>query len=140
MILKQTFGTATDKSISAIEKKYNVTLSSDYKDFLNNSNGGTCEIENEKNNYIVDGNTITLDFLYGIKTCSNADIEHVMEIFEEDLLAGCLIIGDDLMGGQIVIICSGDDRGIYYWDHGYNFETSDDELNMYWICDEFSDL
>lgn len=56
----------------------------------------------------------------------------------DELLEKTIIIADDIIQGFIVLICEGEDKGVYYWDDAYNFETSDDESNVYWIADDFT--
>ena len=38
------------------------------------------------------------------------------------------------------MICAGEDSGIYYWDDAYNFGTSNDDSNVYWIADSFTEF
>ena len=39
-----------------------------------------------------------------------------MKRFEGELLEKAVLIGDDLLQGFLVMICDGEDKGIYYWD------------------------
>ena len=57
---------------------------------------------------------------------------------KEDMLDGALIIGDDIIQGFIVIICHGENKGVYDGDDAYNFQNSDSENNMYWIASSFN--
>lgn len=58
----------------------------------------------------------------------------------DDLLEGSIIIGDDLLQGMIVMITDGDLKGIYYWDDSYNFDSSSDDENTYFIFNDFKEL
>ena len=85
--------------------------------------------------------TIHVDVLYGIGTAhENANIDTWMAMFKDDMLDGAVIIGDSIEHGFLVLMCSGDDAGICYWDHSYEFPSSNDESNMYYITDTFSDF
>ena len=46
----------------------------------------------------------------------------------------------NIIQGFIVIICYGENKGVYYWDDAYNFKNSDDENNMYWIASSFNEF
>ncbi|MFD2388034.1 hypothetical protein [Enterococcus rivorum] len=41
---------------------------------------------------------------------------------------------------MILIICDGENEGVYYWDDSYHFENSDDEMNTYWIANTFTEF
>ena len=69
-----------------------------------------------------------------------ASITFWMKRFEGELLEKAVVIGDDLLQGFLVMICDGEDKGIYYWDDSYRFASSCDENNMYWISDSFDGL
>ncbi|MBE5977520.1 MAG: hypothetical protein E7249_00110 [Paenibacillaceae bacterium] len=60
--------------------------------------------------------------------------------FSDDMLESSLIIADTLEKGFIILICTGEYKGVYYWDDSYHFESSEDDKNTYFIADSFSDL
>ena len=83
---------------------------------------------------------IIIDTLFGIVEEEEADISYWNQQMKEDMLDSALIIGDDIIQGFIVIICYGENKGVYYWDDAYNFKNSDDENNMYWIASSFNEF
>ena len=62
------------------------------------------------------------------------------DMFASDMLPGSVLIGDSIQNGFIVMVCGRENKGIYYWDHSYTYEASDDENNMYRIADTFGDF
>lgn len=142
MINLEEFGGTTEKKIIDLEQKYKLTLPEDYKNFLLSKNGGIVE-KDETNEVSVEDidEKIIIDVLYGIETSNEkANIDYWMNMLSEDLLENTVIIGDDLIQGLILIICSEENAGVYYWDDSYHFESSDDTANTYWIADSFTDF
>ena len=135
-------GTVAEADIHALENQSHLTLPEDYKAFLMQTNGGQVKSMDEDSIYIEElKESIYLDVLYGIKTkAENADIRTWMEMFQDEIFPEALLIGDDLSAGFIVLLCGGEDAGVYYWDDAYNFKGSDDENNVYFIADSFSEL
>ena len=84
---------------------------------------------------------INIDVLYGIDTGkSECDIEYWTDKYFDDLLENTIIIGDSLQHGFIVMICVGENAGVYYYDDSYYFEESNDEGNVYWIAENFEEF
>jgi len=82
-----------------------------------------------------------MDILLGIDTGnSDLDTDSWTDDYISDLNENMLIIGHSYEHGFIVLQCCGEDAGIYYWDHSYEFDYSDDELNTYFITNTFSDF
>ncbi|TCS94972.1 hypothetical protein EDD58_103397 [Hazenella coriacea] len=57
--------------------------------------------------------------------------------YMNDLLPQSIIIGDDSGSGKIVLVVDPEYKGVYYWDHTYDFEQLSDEENTYKIADSF---
>lgn len=136
------FGTANVEDIRAFEKKYDLRLPKDYIRFLLNINGGIIEKDQNCQVFVKSlMGTIHVDALYGIGTAhENANIDTWMAMFRGDMLDGTVIIGDSLEHGFLVLICTGNDAGICYWDHSFEFPISNDESNMYFITDTFTNF
>ena len=84
---------------------------------------------------------MVVDVLYGIGLDNkNADVVFYTDMFASDMLPGSVLIGDSIQNGFIVMVCGRENKGIYYWDHSYTYEASDDENNMYRIADTFGDF
>ena len=136
------FANANLDDVRKLEDEFNVKLPKDYKKFLIDYNGGIVK-KDEKNKVKIErlSTEVSLDVLYGVGTGNNnSDIIFWMHSLEDDILESAVIIGDDIMHGLIVLICEGEDKGIYYWDDSYNFEESSDESNMYFITSTFTQL
>ena len=136
------FGKKTQAEICELEKRWHLTLPEDYKAFLMETNGGVVKSEDEDSIHIEDVNDdIYLDTLFGIDTeAQEVDAVYWMETYKDEIFLNALLIGFDLMQGFIVLLCGGEDAGVYYWDDAYNFKGSDDENNVYFIADSFSEL
>jgi len=136
------FGTAKIETIKAFENQYHLRLPNDYIKFLLQYNGGIIEKDENCQVFVKSlKGTIHVDVLYGIGTAhEDANIDTWMVMFKDDMLNGAVIIGDSIEHGFLVLMCSGDDTGICYWDHSYEFQSSNDESNMYFIADTFTDF
>ena len=53
-----------------------------------------------------------------------------MDEYESELIEESIIIGNDLSQGFIVLILLEGYEGIYFWDDGHNFESSNDEETL----------
>lgn len=142
LIKIEKFSNATEEKIISLEQKYNLALPEDYKKFLLSYNGGIVEKDSSNEISVEDiDEKIVIDVLYGIDTDNEkSNIDYWMDNLSEDLLENTVIIGDDLIQGLILIICGGENEGVYYWDDSYHFENSDDEMNTYWIADNFTEF
>ena len=138
----KSFGKIAKEDIVEIEKKFDVVLPSDYKQFLLKYNGGAVAINELKEIHLDDINeSINIDVLYGIHTGSKAsDIEYWTNEYADDLFEKTVIIGDSLQHGFIVLICDGSNDGIYYYDDSYCFDSSNDDSNVYLIANTFDEF
>lgn len=138
----QSFKCLNKEQINKIESQLDVNLPTEYKTFLEQIGGGVVEKDDSNRITISEINEdIVLDVLYGEdEENEKASITFWMKQFEGELLEDAVIIGDDLLQGFLIMICEGENQGIYYWDDSYNFESSDDESNMYGIADSFGEL
>lgn len=138
----QSFKCLNKEQINKIESQLDVNLPTEYKTFLEQIGGGVVEKDDSNCITISEINEdIVLDVLYGEdEENEKASITFWMKQFEGELLEDAVIIGDDLLQGFLIMICEGENQGIYYWDDSYNFESSDDESNMYGIADSFGEL
>lgn len=135
-------GNADIQAIQAFEKKYNLQLPKDYVDFLLQFNGGDVVLDDNNEVFVRYLNDrIHIDVFFGINTGEpQLDLDWRMEKYKDDISSDTVIIGDSYEHGFIVLLCSGEDAGVYYWDHTYTFECSNDESNTYFIADTFTDL
>lgn len=138
----ESFGKVKEESIQKIENLFHVVLPEDYTKFLLDFNGAVILNTEPGEVYLKDiAQFINIDVLYGIDTGkSECDIEYWTDKYFDDLLENTIIIGDSLQQGFIVMICVGENAGVYYYDDSYYFEESNDEGNVYWIAENFEEF
>ena len=138
----ESFGKVQEESIQKIENLFHVVLPEDYTKFLLDFNGGVIFNTEPGEVYLKDiAQFINIDVLYGIDTGkSECDIEYWTDKYFDELLENTIIIGDSLQHGFIVMICAGENAGVYYYDDSYYFEESSDEGNVYWIAENFEEF
>ncbi|MGT2743052.1 SMI1/KNR4 family protein [Streptococcus plurextorum] len=137
------FGSAKIEDIHELEKKFNLVLPEDYKQFLLNFNGGeTIDYELNKIRIPKIDDEINLDLLFGVRPDEQGvDIQKWTEDYIDDLLECSLIIGDTIQHGFIIIWISGDEnQGIYYYDDTYTLASSSDEGNTYYLAPTFTEF
>ena len=138
------FGFANEEAISILENKFEVVLPEDYKRFLLQENGGRNTAYKYKNLVRISqiSEEINIDVMFGVETnMKNADIEQWTSEYRDDLFPNSIIIGDTIQHGFIVFWLSNDEnRGIYYYDDTYEFESSTDDVNAYFLANSFSEF
>ena len=138
------FGFANEEAISILENKFEVVLPEDYKRFLLQENGGRNTAYKYKNLVRISqiSEKINIDVMFGVETnIKNADIEQWTSEYRDDLFPNSIIIGDTIQHGFIVFWLSNEEnRGIYYYDDTYEFESSTDDVNAYFLANSFSEF
>ncbi|TCS96550.1 SMI1/KNR4 family protein [Hazenella coriacea] len=132
------FGKATQDMIDRFEHHIGFSLPEDYKAFLRQYNGGLTSVR--YCNFFVNelNEEIPLNVLYGLGVdYEQADLQVWYDEYKDDLLPNSLIIGNDPGSGMIVLVNDLEGSGVYYWDHSWYFEQSDEEQNSYKIADSF---
>lgn len=130
------FGKATKEMINKFEQHIGFSLPDDYKKFLIEYNGGIPQIK-YCNFFVKELNAyIPLDVLYGIDI-KKMDLLRWFDEYNEDLFSNSIIIGKDPGGGMIVLLNDNKGEAVYYWDHSYLFEQSNDGKNSYKVADDF---
>ncbi|ANB59920.1 SMI1/KNR4 family protein [Anoxybacteroides amylolyticum] len=135
------YGKATVQMIDEFEQYIGFSLPEDYRHFLLQYNGGKPR-ERYYSFFVEELNeSIPLNVLYGLDT----DIEQVNlkvwhDEYRDDLIENCIIIGSDPGSGMIVLVNDNEERGVYYWDHSWHFDQSNEENNLYKISDSFQNF
>ena len=135
------FGLVSVDRIEAFQKKYKVRLPESYVRFLNEKNGGVAS--GDASLIFVPGlnEHIQVDIFYGLDMKEDSlNIEYWMGRYVPELPEKSVIIGDDQLKGFLVIICEGENQGLYYWDDKFNFPQSDDEGSAYLISDDLQSI
>ncbi|MBC2181236.1 SMI1/KNR4 family protein [Listeria booriae] len=131
------FGILSMQEITRLEKDLYLNFPEDYKQFLMNKNGGVPE-ENYLSMVIPsNGEEIVLGALLGINEIDNFDLENGHKEYGDELMESSLIIGTEYGSGLFVLICEGDQEGVYFWDNGQELEGSSDEENVYKLTNSF---
>lgn len=136
------FGHSTKERIEQLEQQYNLRLPVLYRQFLLSMNGGTIDPSSNVSLLVPKlGENIELETLYGLDQSERCfDIDAWMREYGQELPPHALLIGDDRLKGFLILICEGEQSGIYYWDDAHNFEQSNDRNNAYLISSDFTYL
>lgn len=123
-----------------IEDDFSFCFPEDYKSFLSKYNGinmEDCFVKVKELDEDVMPNNLfsTDDALSRALTLAYWNRE-----YEEDIPEHSLLIGDFQDGGFLLLMPEGENRGLYYYDHAYVFEQSDDDCNTYFLAETFSDF
>lgn len=133
------FGKATQQMINDFEQHIGFSLPDDYKIFLLKYNGGTPKVRYSTFTVEELNENISLDVLHGLGI-NELDLKKRNDEYMDDLLPKCIIIGDDPGAGMIVLNNDYETKGVYYWDHSFYFEKSNEDENIYKIADSFQDF
>lgn len=138
------FGFANNGEILMLENEFEVVLPEDYKSFLSQENGGRNTAYRYKNLVRIPqvSEEINIDVMFGVSTnVKNGDIKQWTSEYQDDLFPNSIIIGDTIQHGFIVFWLSKDDNaGIYYYDDTYEFASSTDNMNTYFLANSFSEF
>ncbi|EER67767.1 SMI1/KNR4 family protein [Gemella haemolysans] len=138
------FGFANNGEILMLENEFEVVLPEDYKSFLLQENGGRNTAYRYKNLVRIPqvSEEINIDVMFGVSTnVKNGDIKQWTSEYQDDLFPNSIIIGDTIQHGFIVFWLSKDDNaGIYFYDDTYEFASSTDNMNTYFLANSFSEF
>ena len=138
------FGFANNGEILMLENEFEVVLPEDYKSFLLQENGGRNTAYRYKNLVRIPqvSEEINIDVMFGVSTnVKNGDIKQWTSEYQDDLFPNSIIIGDTIQHGFIVFWLSNDNNaGIYYYDDTYEFASSTDDMNTYFLANSFSEF
>lgn len=144
VLIIEPFGHAEYENINLLEKRFDIKLPVDYKEFLVTQNGGRNSSYTFENSIKINqiDEVINIDTMFGINTgIKNADIEQWTEEYRNDIFEHSIIIGETIQHGFLIFWQSDDDNeGIYYYDDTYQLESSNDEINAYFLAKTFSEF
>jgi hypothetical protein len=129
----------SEEAVRKLEKDFRIKLPEDYRDFLIRDNGGSVTGGHLYVRDLEEDMPMGYFFGLGIKK-GFADITEINEEYGDDIPKKSLLIGTDVGSGFILLVADGKNDGIWYYDHTYFFDKSNDELNTYFICETFSDF
>lgn len=128
----------TVKDVRSFEKKVGFKLPEDYVQFLVEANGGvpnSCT-------YIAlpETDVAMLDALMGIGRERGFSLEFGVDEFSDVLPENSIIIGRDPGGNAFLLVQNPEAGGIYFWDRGGLIAASDDDSNLYFVAETFTEF
>lgn len=83
---------------------------------------------------------VILGTMLGISENKNFSLTDWNSEYQMELPYDLFVFGTECGGGLFVMIVSGEDRGIYFWDHTFIFDQSSVDLNVYFLADNFTNF
>jgi hypothetical protein len=132
-------GRGTDAAVSAFEADIGFQLPHDYRTFLERHNGGSFgggfpEVEAD----VI--STVSIDNLLGLDMPRALDLSFWNREMRGEIPPASLLIGTSPGGGFFLLCCNPEEAGVYYYDHAYDFPSSADEGNTYFVAKDFGEF
>ena len=143
MKMRKVFGQIAPEKIAALEEQYNFHLPQDYRDFLLSVGGGVADVLDEENSIPLEELHDGLDIgvLYGIGNATRAStIEHWMGKYWDEIWEHSVLIGDTQGGSFYVLMCEGEDTGVWFWDDCWEYEATNEKKNTYFVAKSFTEF
>lgn len=135
------FGKVTLERILEMERKYDISLPAEYREFLLNNNGGIAPKDSRATIVLQPvSEEIDIEIMFGLGLEDCFDIDFWMRQYQDELPPRSLLIGNDTIKGFIILNQTEDGHRVYYWDDEHNFKASTDESNAYLIANDFSEF
>ena len=83
---------------------------------------------------------VILGTMLGISENKNFSLTDWNSEYQMELSYDSFVFGTEYGGGLFVMIVSGEDRGIYFWDHTFIFDQSSVDSNVYFLADNFTNF
>ena len=83
---------------------------------------------------------VILGTMLGISENKNFSLMDWNSEYQMELPYDSFVFGTECGGGLFVMIVSGEDRGIYFWDHTFIFDQSSVDSNVYFLADDFTNF
>jgi hypothetical protein len=128
-------GPIDHSEIINFENSFQVNLSEDYRNFLQQTNGGTFEGVLLKTEKLGD---LLIDCLFGLNLQAQLNLQFWNQELKNEIPEKSTIIGSDAGGGFLLLYPQYKESNVFYYDHAYSFPTSSDEENTYLLADRFS--
>ncbi len=144
LILEKTDPTLSDRTLSCLEKYWEIKIPKRYRDFLLEFNGGYPK-ERLEFSFKGSNDGSVLSAFLGITPQEHNDLLNHLKIYNNRIPKNTLPIGYDTFGNLILIAAKGQDYGkIYFWDHEREADASDGEVanysNLTLIADSFEEF
>ena len=83
---------------------------------------------------------VILGTMLGISENKNFSLTDWNSEYQMELPYDSFVFGTECGGGLFVMIVSGEDRGIYFWDLTFIFDQSSVDSNVYFLADDFTNF
>ena len=143
MKMKKIYGGVAPERITALETQYDFHLPQDYREFLLTVGGGVADPFDQTNSFPMKELNDTLDVgvLYGIHTKKAvANIEYWMGEYGDEIWEHSVLIGDTSGGSFYVLVCEGEDAGVWFWDDCREYKFSSEKKNAYFVSRTFTEF
>ena len=132
------YGKATRDEVNLFEQLLGFNLPDDYRQFLLDFNGGITAVQQSKFYVEALDTLIPLEMLFGLEMADEKlDLYKANEDYKEELHMNGIVIGCAPCSGKIVIFNNDDHKGIYFWDHGWYADPSNQDENIYKVAESF---
>lgn len=129
-----------EATFKEIEDNFSFCFPEDYKSFFTKYNGVNME------DYYIKVNDLNEDVLVNNLFSTDDKLNRSLTLmfwnheYKEDIPEHSLLIGDFQDGAFLLLISEGAYKGVYFYDHAYSFEQSNDDCNTYFLAETFSDF
>jgi hypothetical protein len=135
------FGRLDNEALEAFQRKNNLDLPSDYKEYLLENNGGSANDKLICFNAEKITEPVALGVLFGLSNVKNSlSLETWMNEYRDELLENMLIIGHATGSGLILLVNQEDWKGVYFWDNCLDYENSTEDECMYFVAKSFKEF
>ena len=116
-------------NLKETEEKFSLSFPADYTSFLSKHNGMSIE------EACIKGEDVNEEVMMNVLFSNDNSLNRALTLdywnseYSEDIPENSALVGDFQDGAFLLLITNGEDKGLYYYDHAYNFEESDDDSN-----------
>ena len=135
------WGQVDETAIYAFEQRIGFSLPDDYRRFLLKNNGAQANSQIFFVKYLEQD--VMLDVFFGITHPESRSLTlgYWLQEYGDEIDEKSLLIGSDPGGRFLLYVTSGEEKGIYYWDHSHFFpQSSEEEGNTYFVANSFDDF
>jgi len=134
-------GQASAEDITALEQKLGYPFPEDYRNFLQENNGGVVK---DYQSFFVKGlsQEVLMHVFFGVNQPTRSqNLQFWANEYGDELQETAFIFGREPGGALLTYITSGDDKGVYLWDHAHFFaQSTEEDGNTYFVAESFADF
>lgn len=140
--IKSSLEKVSREEILLFEKKIGLSFPKDYKDFLVKYNGGIPSPANFDFYDKSDASTIRSFFLITKDRNNPESIDWTLRLYDGRLPTHFLPVASDLGDNLILLDCSVEARGVFFWDHEEEADEDEEPTmdNMYYLSKSFENF